>query len=166
MAQEKSSSRSASRRFDYIRALVNSQTTLALATTDQNLTPRSTPLFYVADEGLRLYWFSSRRSLHSRNCERNPAASAAIFRDARGWRQIEGAQFEGAASVVADRNLRKAILRQYVERFELGKLFSAALRGSALYCFTPSWVRYTDNSRRFGYKFELKLPPVGSVLNG
>jgi len=148
----------AKQRLERIRALVGGQTTLALATTDQNLMPRSTPLFYIADANLRLYWFSSRSSRHSRNCARNPAASVAIFRDARHWRRIQGVQLEGTVSIIADRKQRRAITPQYVERFELGNLFSTAFHGSALYCFTPTWARFIDNSRAFGYKFELKLP--------
>ena len=35
--------------------------------------------------------------------------------------------------------------------------FAGTIRRSALYCFTPDWVRYLDNSRKFGFKFELRL---------
>jgi hypothetical protein len=33
----------------------------------------------------------------------------------------------------------------------------AAMTRSRLYVFEPSWVRYIDNSRRFGYRFEVRL---------
>lgn len=146
-------------KLDRIRSLLRSQTTLVLATTGEDCLPRSTPLFFIADDGLRLYWFSSRSSLHSRNCARSPEASIAISRDVRRWQQIEGVQMQGMVSIVTDRGLRNSIAGEYTARFQLGDLFAFAIRRSSLYCFRPYWVRYLDNSRRFGYKFELNLPP-------
>lgn len=144
-------------KLDRIRALVRSQTTLVLATAGEDSMPRSTPLFFIPDDSLRLYWFSSRSSLHSRNCAQNPEASIAISRDVRRWQQIEGVQMQGLVSIVTDRGLRNSIARAYTARFQLGELFGLTIRRSSLYCFTPSWVRYLDNSQRFGYKFELNL---------
>ena len=69
---------------------------------------------------------------------------------------------QGSVSLVTDRSLRNAIARAYSARFQLGNLFAFTIRRSSLYCFTPSWVRYLDNSRRFGYKFELNLPADNS----
>jgi uncharacterized protein YhbP (UPF0306 family) len=144
-------------KLETIRLLLRSQTTLVLATADEDSLPRSTPLFFIADDGLRLYWFSSRSSLHSRNCARNPEVSIAISKDASRWQQIEGVQMQGSVSLITDRSLRNAIACAYSTRFQLGNLFAFTIRRSSLYCFTPSWVRYLDNSRRFGYKFELHL---------
>ena len=64
---------------------------------------------------------------------------------------------QGSVSLIADRSLRKSITAKYVQRFALGDKFSVAIRRSPLYCFTPAWIRYLDNSRRFGYKFEIHL---------
>ena len=145
-------------KLDQIRALLRSQTTLVLATTGEDSLARSTPLFFIADDGLRLYWFSSPSRLHSRNCARNPEASIAISNHTRRWQQIQGVQMQGSVSLVTERSLRNAIASAYSARFQLGNLFAFTIRRSSLYCFTPSWVRYLDNSRRFGYKFELALP--------
>jgi len=144
-------------KLECVRSLLLGQSTLALATADENSTPRTTPLFYLADDALRLYWFSSRSSLHSRNLARNPQASAAVFRHVESWRQIQGVQMQGSVAVIADKKLRESITRDYCERFQLGNLFALAIGRSALYCFTPSCVRYIDNTRRFGYKFEIEL---------
>ncbi len=144
-------------KLERVRLLVLSQTTLALATADENSTPRTTPLFYLADDALRLYWFSSRSSLHSKNLARNPRASVAVFRQVESWRQIQGIEMQGSAAIVAAKPLRESITRDYCERFQLGNLFALAIGRSALYCFTPSWLRYIDNTRRFGYKFEIEL---------
>jgi uncharacterized protein YhbP (UPF0306 family) len=140
-----------------IRSMLRDQTTLFLATTSKEGVPRSTPLFFIADNDLNLYWFSSRSSLHSRHCQDSPEISVAISTDARTWRQIKGVQMQGHVSIVADRTLRKTVTAAYVKRFELGKFLSLAIRRSSLYRFTPQWLRYLDNSRRFGYKFEATL---------
>jgi len=144
-------------KLERVRSLVASQTTLALATVDENSMPRTTPLFYVVDDALRFYWFSSRSSLHSRNLARNSQASVAVFRPVESWRQIQGVQMQGSVAIVADKKLRESITKGYCERFQLGNLFALAIGRSSLYCFSPSWVKYIDNTRRFGYKFELQL---------
>lgn len=143
---------------DRIRDLLRGCSTLALATADRNGAPQSTPLFFVMDEAMRLYWFSSRRSLHSCNLAACGEASVAVFHETDHWRQIRGVQMRGIASIVEDRERRREAVRSYCERFALGEFFAAAIRRSALYCFTPYWVRYIDNTLRFGYKFEVELP--------
>lgn len=144
-----------------IQSLLRRQTTLVLATADGHARPRSTPLFFLAGPDLRLYWFSSRASLHSRNCGRDPRASVAIFRPARAWRQIRGVQMDGLVSVVSDGAVRRRLTQDYCARFELGDQFAASIRRSALYCFAPAWLRYVDNARGFGFKFERALGDEG-----
>ena len=153
-------------KFDPVRSLLRAQTTLVLASVSEDGSPQSTPLFFIADRSLNLYWFSSRSSLHSRNCLLSPHASVAISANAHTWQQIQGVQMRGRVSMVTDRVLRKSLTAEYVARFALGNLFSFAIRRSSLYCFTPGWLRYLDNTRRFGYKFELTLPPPQTSASG
>ena len=140
-----------------IRELLRGCTTLVLATTDERLIAHSTPLFFVMDDAALIYWFSSRRSLHSRHLAANPAASLAAFQPTDSWNEIRGVQMRGMVSMVTDYDRRQAVARRYCERFALAGLFAATIRRSALYCFTPSWTRLIDNSVRFGYKFEVDL---------
>ncbi|MFP5277706.1 MAG: pyridoxamine 5'-phosphate oxidase family protein [Acidobacteriota bacterium] len=148
-------------KLDCIRELLGSCSTLALATAEGDGGPHSTPLFFVMDDAMRLYWFSSRRSLHSRHLAAHPEAAVAVFHETDRWQQIRGVQMRGAAAVVEDRERRREMVRSYCARFALGDFFGAAIRRSALYCFTPRWARYIDNTVRFGYKFELDLPAQG-----
>lgn len=143
--------------FRSIQSFLRRQTTLVLATADDGAKPRSTPLFFIADDQLRMYWFSSPNSRHSRNCARHPRVSVAVFRNTRRWQEIRGAQMDGRVSVVADRTLRRELTRKYCIRFRLDGNFETAIRRSVLYCFTPARARYLDNSRKFGNKFELCL---------
>ena len=145
-------------RLELIARLLHAASTLSLSTCDAAGTPCVAPLFYLADDDLCLYWFSSSSSRHSRNLKANPAAAVAVYRPTSDWKKICGVQMSGEVSVVRDRARRDSLARSYSERFGLGNLFRTAISHSSLYQFRPSWVRYIDNSVRFGYKFELDAP--------
>ena len=145
------------KQLELVTALLENQNTLALATSHADGSPRLAPLFYLPGEDLRLYWFSSPSSEHARNLQRDRSAAVSIFRPTGQWKQICGVQMRGIVTVVTDRARRKAISQAYTDRFQLGALFHTALSRSRLYEFQPSWLRYIDNSGRFGDKFELSL---------
>jgi len=44
------------------------------------------------------------------------------------------------------------------ERFQPSDSFRAVMAKSSPYVFQPRWIRYIDNTRRFGFKFEIGLP--------
>lgn len=144
-----------------VATLLESQSTLSLATSAEDGSPQIAPLFYLAGEALSLYWLSSASSVHSRNLKRSPAAAVAVYRPAMEWKEIRGAQMRGAVSVVADRVERRRIVEAYAARFSLGPLFRARIARSRLYRFQPEWVRYLDNSIRLGYKFEFTVEANG-----
>jgi len=146
-----------------VARLLQAQSTLALATTCADGTPQIAPLFYLAGEALQLYWFSSAASRHSRNLKRNPAAAVTVYWPTGQWREIRGVQMRGGVSVVSEPARRSAIAAAYSARFQLGPAFRAVQARSRLYEFQPSWIRYLDNSIRFGYRFEFSptAPPGG-----
>ena len=140
-----------------VRDFLRSQSTMALATVDEAGVPRCTPLFFVCDENLRLFWFSSPRSAHSKNCARNPVASLSVDAESRAWRAIRGVQMRGSIAAVRDRKVRSGIAAEFIAKFQLDGLARLALRRCTLYCFTPSWLRFIDNAVGFGSKFEVRL---------
>lgn len=140
-----------------VAAFLKDQSTLALATVAGDGSPRVTPLFYLLEDDLQMYWFSSASSEHSRSLRRNPAVAVTVYRDTERWREIRGVQMRGAAQAVGDRTLRRSIAEAYAERFQLGKVLQAGIARSSLYVFEPSWIRYIDNSRRLGYRFEVRI---------
>jgi uncharacterized protein YhbP (UPF0306 family) len=146
------------RQMEPIASLLRAESTVALATVDQCAQACVAPLYYIADQDLALYWLSSANSLHSRNLARNPAASAAVYRQTDYWKQICGVQMRGQVSVVHDPQQRASLVRTYCERFGLGGVLRLAIRRSTLYAFHPEWFRYIDNSIRFGYTFEVTRP--------
>jgi uncharacterized protein YhbP (UPF0306 family) len=152
------------KQLELIAALLREETTLSLATSGAGSEASVAPLFYIADEELSLYWFSSESSLHSLNLERTPRAAATVYRCARSWREICGVQLRGEVNKVTEPERRAALAKAYCERFKLGRVFRLALRTSVLYCLRPEFFRYIDNARGFGYKFELTRLPKGWSL--
>ena len=144
-------------RLGTIAVFLRSQNTLALATISESCAPRVTPLYYLAGDDLKLYWFSSRASEHSRSLRRNAQAAVAVYRPSQSWREIRGAQMRGRATEARDAAVRRAIEEAYARRFGLGRILRAALKKSTLYVFEPEWVRYVDNSRRLGAKLETRI---------
>jgi uncharacterized protein YhbP (UPF0306 family) len=145
------------RQLELVAALLDAENTLALATVDESGIASAAPLFFIADEHLCLYWLSSSDSLHCENLQREPLASVTIYRHAENWKEIRGVQMRGIASTVTNSLRRRALIRAYGERFHLGTMFRSTLALSTLYVFRPDHLRYIDNSRRFGFKFELTL---------
>lgn len=143
------------KQFETIAALLREENTLALATVDERGEPCIAPLFYLAGPDLSLFWLSSRKSLHSRNLIRSPRASATVYRHAETWKAIRGVQMRGSVAVVTDPARRKALIKLYCKRFELGTVFRLAIGQCDLYEFRPDFFRYIDNAKHFGYKFEV-----------
>jgi len=63
----------------------------------------------------------------------------------------------GHAKELRDPAVRLAIEAAYARRFHLTGATKSAMARSELYVFTPNWLRHLDNSKGFGYKFELSL---------
>jgi len=140
-----------------IRAFVESQSTLALATVDAKGHPQAAPLFYVSDEALNLYWLSSPTSRHSVNLTAREHVAATIYAAVWSWLEIRGLQIEGMANAVTDEATRETILTRYRQKFDLPAAFDAPIAASTLYRLTPRWMRWLDNGVRFGYKREIQI---------
>ena len=143
-----------------VARFLKSQTTLTLATAAHNGAPRATPLFYLAADGLILYWLSDASSEHSRSVARRPSAAISIYRPADDWKKIRGVQMRGRVSTVSGAERREPIVKEYKRRFRLGPRMDPAIARSTLYRFQPRWVRFMDNSRRFGFRFEFLCKPA------
>lgn len=152
------------KQIDLVATLLREETTLSLATTGVDGAPSIAPLFYIHDGELSLYWLSSRSSRHSQNLLAQPAAAAAVHCSADGWQQIRGVQLRGQALILDDPQLRTTLLKAYSKRFKLGKLFRLAIRRSDLFVLHPESIRYIDNTKGFGAKFELERSADGWTL--
>jgi uncharacterized protein YhbP (UPF0306 family) len=153
-------------RLETVAKFLTSENTLTLATTTAEGAPRAAPLFYLAGEGLRLYWLSSASSEHSRDLELCPQAAVSVYRPAAEWKKIRGVQMRGTVCVVSGRARRGEVLEAYRSRFRLGRLLEPVVRRSTVYCFQPEWIRYIDNSKKFGSRFELLIGDQGGGTLG
>jgi uncharacterized protein YhbP (UPF0306 family) len=147
---------------EQVTAFLASQSTLTLATVSDDGNPHATPLFYLLSGGFELYWLSSASSLHSLNLARNREASAAVYCATECWEQIRGVQMQGAAQLVNEPLERESVLVQYIRRFHLGVSFQSVIQESCLYKFIPCQVTCVDNSKGFGYKYDIFLPRIDS----
>jgi uncharacterized protein YhbP (UPF0306 family) len=143
---------------EWIAALLRTESTLSLATVDEAGLPSIAPLFYLMDDDLTLYWLSSYNSQHSRNLMREPRVSATVYRSVLDWKEICGVQMRGRVSAVIGVERRRPIVERYCQRFQLSRFLYFAIRNSTLWAFQPEWVRGIDNSKRFGWKFEMQIP--------
>jgi hypothetical protein len=149
------------KQLEMVAALLCAETTLSLATAGEDGDACVAPLFYLAGPELTLYWLSSESSRHSLNLKRTPHAAATVYHGAADWKEIRGVQMRGAVSKVTEPERRAALLKAYCERFKIGRIFRLAIHQSALYAFQPEFLRYIDNAKGFGFKFELTRHPEG-----
>jgi uncharacterized protein YhbP (UPF0306 family) len=140
-----------------LQQFLQEQSTLALATVNDQGEPEVAPLFYVSDERHNLYWLSNPTVRHSRNLAVRPQVAAAIYPIVWQWNDIAGVQIEGRAEAIADDRIREQIMVLYLRKFLLPASFDAAIAASTLYVLRPRWIRWIDNSVQFGYKSEFTL---------
>jgi len=135
-----------------------SVSTLTLATCGSDGTPHAAPVYFAADDGLRLYFFSDPGSQHSLDLNQDPRAAAAIYPECDGWQEIRGLQLHGEAHQVPPGSEWETAWALYAARFPFVDELKAAVSRNALYVFIPHWVRLVDNRRGFGFKQEWTLP--------
>jgi len=140
-----------------VRELLQSQSTMTLATVDDRGRPHATPLFFFPHRDLSLCWLSSADSRHSLNLRARPRASVTIYATVDRWEKIRGVQMEGAVRQISEAAERREIMAGYRRRFGLKTALSAVIARATLYAFRPHWIRYLDNGRGFGYKAEIVL---------
>lgn len=156
--------RGARRQLELVASLLGEETTLSLATSGDQGQACVAPLFYIVDKELSLYWLSSESSVHSLSLATTPRAAATVYRSVESWKKICGVQMRGTVSKVTEPERRNALIKTYCERFKLGRVLRPVLRLSTLYSFQPDFIRYIDNARGFGYKFEVTHGPEGWSL--
>ena len=142
-----------------LHAFLASQSTMALATAgEEDGRPQVAPLFFASDEALNLYWISSPDSRHSVNIADWNDASAAIYAHTWDWVGIKGVQVSGDAMAVRDDDERRRALELYRAKFPfVNDRFMDLIEASVFYVLRPTWLRWLDNERRFGYKQEFRL---------
>jgi len=156
----------APKRIKTVSAFLHQQSTLTLATAGKQGEPWATPLFYLVDDALSLFWLSSPSSKHSRNLMENSEAAVTVYSQASHCREIRGVQMRGSVTVVSDPVRRRKLIEEYCVRLRLDTLFRRMTGLHRLYEFRPVSLRYLDNSERFGRNFDIVLPASAADASG
>ena len=130
---------------------------------DAHEEPHAANVQYVHGEDFRLYWVSSPGSEHSADLERNPRAALTVYGggDER-MEDIHGVQMRGSVATVAEKPSAawQRVWGLYVAKFSFvadNAQLCLAIEQQRFYCFTPTWMRWIDNRRGFGWKAEKSI---------
>ncbi|MDO8451857.1 MAG: pyridoxamine 5'-phosphate oxidase family protein [bacterium] len=85
-----------SRRGSRVKAIIRANRYMTLATADRSAKPWISPLFFAEEKGI-FYWYSPKRSRHSRYIATNPRVAITIFNSTSPPSLVYGAYFEAYA---------------------------------------------------------------------
>lgn len=136
--------------------------TASLATTDVKCRPHAANVQFALAGPYELCWASSPDAQHSRDLAGRGEAAVSIYAHDDRPENIHGLQLTGRVDPAvgpADPEWDR-LLAIYMDRFEFlrGNIrWQELLRRQRLYLFRPSWLRWIDNRRGFGWKLEREL---------
>ncbi len=146
----------------------------SLATVDADGSPHAANVWYVHDADWRLYFVSSPATAHAQhiaagsapgrvvgNARRTTRVAVTIHDHCSDPTQIHGLQFHGLARALKRGTPRAAAaLELYSAKypFVLTGSFAELLALQRFYEVTPTWLRWIDNRRGFGFRVEKQLP--------
>ncbi len=136
--------------------------TATLATVDDEGRPHAANVQVVHDAGWGLSWISSPRSAHSRYLAARPAAAVTLYSHLDEPELIHGLQLHGQVrpAVDLDDSDWPQLWARYTAKYPFvasAPRMRAAAEGQRFYTFVPSWLRWIDNRRGFGFKIEKTL---------
>lgn len=105
---------------ELLKNYVEQGTVMQLATV-ANDKPWICTVYYVADEGMNIYWLSFPSRRHSREIAEN--AHVAITIPVKFDTPVIGVQAEGSASVVNDLDTILTVMKQYTQKYDVGHDF-------------------------------------------
>lgn len=141
--------------------------TIILATYGEDET-WATPVFFV-NRGFRIYFLSELTSIHSCKLQKNPFLAAAITEDYGDFRKIQGIQLRGRAYLVNSLMETAVVLASYFKKYPDAKHIletPSSFKGvskARWHCIIPEFIKFTDNTRKFGERFELNLKDVETL---
>ena len=153
--------------FDHeVNLFLSSCRTAGLATVDEAGRPHAANIQFVHDEHLHLYFVSDPGSAHGRNIGCNKFTAVTIYaHDDRG-QNIHGLQMHGTVQPVEDQRLWNHVWELYTGKFSFIAAmpqFVELIQQQKFYCISPMWVRWIDNRRGLGWKYERTIIPATST---
>jgi len=131
-----------------------SLTTMTIATTSGNEEPHAAAVYFVCDNQLNLFFFSSPKSQHSIDISYQPRAAVTIYPECFGWQDIHGLQMRGEIIHLKEQGEWHLAWKLYQIKFPFVSDLEEILARNQLHKFSPDWIRLVDNRQGFGYKRE------------
>ncbi|MEM9882652.1 MAG: pyridoxamine 5'-phosphate oxidase family protein [Planctomycetota bacterium] len=136
--------------------------TATLATVDGEGCPYAANVQYAHDSGWRLIWVSSPTSQHSRHLAERADAALTVYAHRDHAETLHGLQLRGtvAPAIAKGQAEWRRVWDRYTAKFDFVRSlpqFRDAAERQSFYVFTPSWLRWIDNRRGFGWKVEKEL---------
>ncbi len=131
--------------------------TASVATIDERGFPHAANVQFAFDDLQHLYFVSSPDSAHSRHMEMEPAVAMTIYAQVDTPDQIHGVQLHGRCQAITDPDALERAWSCYTQAFPFvlrNTQLEQRMRGEQFYRVQPSWIRYIDNRRGFGFKVE------------
>jgi len=134
-----------------VTAFLEASRTATLATVDEAGRPHAANVQFAVD-GMALVWASRPEAAHSRHVERAGLAALTVYAHVSDPGQIHGVQVHAEVERAIPARARPI----YTARFAaLGEAkLARMLEGHVLYRAEPTWLRWIDNRRAFGFKRE------------
>jgi len=143
-----------------VTAFLGTWRTMSLATVDAQGHAHAANIQFVPDDALNLYFVSGLASAHSQHIVLDPIVAATIYAHTDEHTQIHGVQLHGRCAQVSDEAEKAKAWDLYVDRFDFiqgNAMFEKHLRSEPFFKVTPTWLRWIDNRRSFGFKMEITL---------
>ncbi|MHB8125787.1 MAG: pyridoxamine 5'-phosphate oxidase family protein [Desulfitobacteriaceae bacterium] len=124
--------------------------------------PWSTPVFFV-NRGFHIYFLSELTSKHSCNLRENPLIAASITEDYRDFSKIRGIQLRGHAYLVNSLKEMSVVLASFYKKYSAARQilktpsFFKGVSNARWHCIKPEFLKFTDNTIKFGERFEINL---------
>jgi uncharacterized protein YhbP (UPF0306 family) len=137
--------------------------TASIATVDAGGEPHAANVQFAVDESNeppRLVFVSSLGSAHSEHIALDGHVALTIYAHTdEPWR-IHGLQLHGLCERITEPAAKAQAWNIYVKRFTFittDPMLEARMRGEEFFIVTPTWLRWIDNRRGFGFKREMTL---------
>jgi len=141
-----------------VRTLLESVSTLSLATSDAAGAPHAANLNFAVDGRLRPLFVSRPGSAHARNLAADPRVAATLYAPFATLEQIAGLQIRGTC-VRLPPEAFDACWEIFLGRFPYAAALETLARAEQrFFRIEPEWVRLIDNSQGFGFKQEGPWP--------
>lgn len=143
-----------------VAAFLMSCTTASLATVDEHREAHACNVWYAGTPDLRVYFVSSPASAHATHIAQNPAVALTVYAHVSVPADIHGLQMHGRCVVVEDEGARREAMAVYAARYPAiaaNEIFLKRIVAERFYCVTPSWWRWIDNRRGFGFRVERRV---------